>query len=270
MKIILSHDVDHLFMQEHWRDSFIPGLIKRTALSLSRRQLSISQAVRRFSATLNNVDDLATFNADKELPQTFFFGMARGLNLSYQSKAAAPLIRYLADIGVDVGLHGIAYDDVTRMRAEKQQLADILGAEPQFIRNHYLRMAPQTHSIMASIGYSVDSSLESLEPPWQVDTLWVLPISLMDASLYGRAAGRLSEMRSLGISRVEEALTKGLPYFVVNFHDIYFSDGYPVLRAWYTDFVSEMLDRGYEFCSFSDAARELNECYVDPDRLSAD
>lgn len=257
MKIILSHDVDHLCLLEHCRDTFIPGLLQRTILAASRGELSLGEAVRRFSLRLNNIDELATFNADRGLPQTFFFGMASGLNLSYRPKSAAPLIRSLVDMGVEVGIHGMAYQSQSAMLSEKERLAEILGYSPRFIRNHYLRTADQTHSIMANLGYAADSSIEALMQPWNVNRMWVLPISLMDASLLRRAGTQHPELQAMARSALTEAESKGLPYFVVNFHDLYFSGGYPVLKRWYRDFISEMLDIGYEFCSFHEAVQEL-------------
>lgn len=258
MKIILSHDVDHLYLYEHWRDSFIPGLIKRTVLDLSRDQLSPRTAIRRFAPRLNNIRELATYNAERGLPQTFFFGMEKGLNLSYSPEAATTFIRELVGMGAEIGLHGMAYQDRYRMQTEKDKLESILCSTPKLIRNHYLRLEPETHSIMASLGYDVDSSIEALEQPQNIDSLWVIPISLMDASLMRRARSRYSEMRSVTRAAFREAEKKALPFFVINFHDIYFSDGYPILKKWYVEFIAECIDKGYEFCWFSDAVRELD------------
>ena len=52
MKVILSHDVDHLFLYEHWKDSFVPGLLFRSLKSVFKGA-SIRSVSRRFSMKQN-------------------------------------------------------------------------------------------------------------------------------------------------------------------------------------------------------------------------
>ena len=44
---------------------------------------------------------------------------------------------------------------------------------------------------------------------------------------------------------------------IVNFHDIYYSNGWPIYKAWYERLIAELRDRDYKFVKFSVALDEL-------------
>ena len=108
VKIILSHDVDHLFLTEHWKDRFIPVLIFKSLKSLLKGDLSFKGFLKRFNHRLHRIPELIEFNKSHGAPTNFFFGMDNGLSLSYNYKKAAPLIQSLQKDGHFIGTHGMA------------------------------------------------------------------------------------------------------------------------------------------------------------------
>lgn len=260
MKIILSHDVDHLSLLEHWKDLYIPGLLARSTKSLLNGDIKYSQFKSRFSSQLNNIRPLFEFNASLHIPQTYFFGTANGLSLSYHYQTAKPFIDFLLSQSADVGLHGQAFQDKKALEEEKNRLLELTGPRPVGIRNHYLRRAENTLDNMEKLGFVFDSTVSGLIPPFRIGSMWEIPISVMDVDIVPPAGGgNIKEIRKKTKALIEEAQEKQLPYFVINFHDVYFSGGWPLHRQWYTETVDILKSKGLEFVSFKQAVEELND-----------
>jgi hypothetical protein len=103
-----------------------------------------------------------------------------------------------------VGLHPSiqAATDPARLRAERQRLAQALGAEPSLVRSHYLRWDPAvTGSLYASGGFEADSTLgwaaevgfrRGTAHPFRLwdaaagapSSLWEAPLAAMDTTLF--------------------------------------------------------------------------------------
>lgn len=259
MKVIVSHDVDHFCLGEHWRDTFIPGLAWRSMKSCIRGELPLSCLVKRFSWQVNRIQKLHSYNQTHGLPATYFFGMRNGLNLSYHWKAAKKHVRFLRQANIDIGLHGMAYDDESQLREEKERLEELLDSPVEGIRNHYLRLADSTLENMNRVGFKYDSTHSGLELPFKSGELIEIPISIMDVQLIqkGRHPRDLDLWMDESWSRIQNAEEKNLPYFVINFHDMYYSDGWPMFQSWYERFTQELKKRHYEFVSFGEALSEF-------------
>lgn len=257
MKIIVSHDVDHLFLYEHLGDRFIPGLAWRTLQAFRRERLSIKSAVKRFGLQLHNIQGLHGWNERAGIKSSFFFGMANGLSLSYSRRAARGHIQWLQRNGAEVGLHAVHVETLTDIRSEKRHLFEILGFEPAGVRSHYLRGGAEMLKLAADAGFQFDSSLCDLAPPERCGVTWRFPISAMDVDIYSKSRALGMTMRDYSNKVYEEAVRLRLPYFVINFHDIYFSSAYPELRKWYVEIIEFMRESGHEFCTFQDAISEL-------------
>lgn len=257
MKIIISHDVDHLYLSDHWRDAFLPGLALRSLKSCLRGQLSISAIANRFSFRMNRINELQAFNQRHHIPATYFFGMRTGLKLSYHWRTAKEYVRFLQDSGNEIGLHGMAYNDVEKLREEKKRLEEILELPVEGIRNHYLRLAESTLPTMAKLGFKFDSTQTGLDFPSKCGELTEIPISLMDVQLMKKHPCNLKVWMEESWSRIKESEFKDIPYFVINFHDVYFSGGYLTFKSWYENLVVELKKRDYEFITFRTALDEL-------------
>ena len=256
VKIILSHDVDHLFLTEHWKDRFIPGLVVKSLRSLLKGDLSLNGFLRRFSHRLHRIPELIEFNSSHNAPTNFFFGMDNGLSLSYSYKKAAPVIQSLHRDGHFIGTHGMAYDDKKSMLEEKRRLDSILGVKVKGIRNHYLRQSANTQRFMAELNYHFDSTDRGLFDPIEKDGIFSIPISVMDVDVIRQGVSADASLKST-LDILDEAIEKNLKYFVINFHDLYFdSVSYPTFYHWYTELVKECQARGFEFTDFNFVLQE--------------
>ena len=77
-KVIVSHDVDHLFAGDHWfRDLIYPKLWVRTALQLCKREITCKEWWLRstscFRKNRHNLEALMDFDEKHGIPSTFFF-----------------------------------------------------------------------------------------------------------------------------------------------------------------------------------------------------
>ncbi len=260
MKIIISHDVDHLYLAEHLKDTFLPGSIIRTSKSLLKGAINIKQAFSRYSSQLNRVRELHEYNAAYGVRETFFFGMRKGLNLSYDYQRSFSLIKYLVDQDVLVGLHGMGYNSIELLREEMQRIQSALPAGyPLGIRNHYLRKDSNTLNYMSQLGFRFDSTNYELAPPHQIGSMWEIPISIMDAGFLSHYANDSDDLKRRTTEKINEAMSQSLEYFVINFHDIFFNQGYPDFMRWYTWLIPYLKEREFEFVDFSEAVLYLNE-----------
>lgn len=258
MKIIVSHDVDHLYLSEHWRDTFVPGLLRRTISGMVKGQISLREAFLRFSWQLNRLNELHEFNLSKQVPATYFFGMRRGLNLSYHWSTAQRFITQLKKDGAEVGLHGMAFDNLKELVEEKRRIELLLDRPVIGVRNHYLRRCERTFTNMATAGFVYDSTLHEICPPTKIGEMWEIPIAVMDVQLFKETKPNIANCLSHSWRLLEDAERAALPYFVINFHDLYFSGGWPIHKAWYIQFVGDLIECGYQFTTFQKAVDELN------------
>lgn len=258
MKVIVSHDVDHLFILEHWKDRFILGLIYKSLRELLAGKLSITQVLQRFRLRQHRIPELVDFNSSHGIPSNFFFGMSNGLSLSYSASKAAPIIKELKDQNFFVGTHGIAFEDELKMRDERDRMNSILESNVIGIRNHYLRQAELTKRIMTDLGYQFDSTDRGLVNPKRIGKLWSIPISVMDVDVV--RAGRLEQgIWNETMEILEKAIELDIEYFVINFHDIYFDKvSYPIHYSWYVNLINHCRSLNLEFISFNQAINELN------------
>lgn len=256
MKVIISHDVDHLHWKEHWKDHFIPALAWRTVKAVAKKQLSIRNALLRLKpGRLHRVPELHTFNKANDIPSTYFFGMRKGLNLSYHYQSAQPLISFLLEDGATVGVHGMAYEDIKAMKEERSRYTQLTGSTPVGIRNHYLRKEKNTLHLMEKLGYLFDSTHNYIGAPFKQGNIWEFPISVMDVDVISFYDRNVDSARQKTIARLNEARQKRLPFFVVNFHDLYFSEGYPVHREWYFWLIEFLKEEGMMFTNFTEAIK---------------
>ena len=259
MDIIISHDVDHLYLKEHLADTFIPGAVLRGAKSIAGGGLSFSSFRQRFSLQLNRIRELHEYNRSLNIRETFFFGMRKGLNLSYNWKDAAPFIEYLLKEDVLVGLHGQGYNNEELLQEEKNRLLSLLPENyPLGIRNHYLRKDEHTFALMNKLGFLYDSTEYSLSMPSKTGQMWEIPISIMDAGFVSHHKNDHSALKDRTLTILNKAHQEGIPFFVINFHDVLFNEGYPDFRSWYLWITNYLSEHRYKFVNFTDALKILN------------
>ena len=264
MKIILSHDVDHLYWQEHFfKDLYLPGTIYRNTKGLLKGEISRQLYLKRLKCwgKLHCLPELMTFYNDHKIKANFFFGMNNALGLSYNYKQSKKWIDKLVEHNHQIGVHGIAYDNKKNIKIEFDRFKNLSGLHEFGVRTHYLRMAKSSLELFEKQGYIFDSSIDEIKAPYKLNSMWEIPISIMDVSLVNNAQLNqdISLWKENTIKRLELAESNIIPFFVVNFHDLYFSDTFPVIKEWYMWLIEMLKSKKFQFITFKEAVIELNK-----------
>ena len=266
MKIIISHDVDHLDATDHLtKDLILPKLWVRSFLHLCAGKISFRTFWYRltilFHNRMNRTEEVMEFDRAHGIPSVFFFGMDNILGMSYSQKKAAPVIRKVLDAGFDAGVHGVDYQDMENMRREHDDFATLSGTASFGIRTHYVRFDDETFSKMEQAGYLYDSSWFNkqeldIRAPYKVGAMWEFPLHIMDG--YICEPGHLEEGLQATFAAIRQAEEQGMPYCTILFHDYQFDDRYdPQMKQWYEETVRYCEEQHYEFISYRDAIKEL-------------
>lgn len=267
MKIIVSHDVDHLYATDHlFRDLYLEKLWVRSFLQLCRKQISLQTFCGRLTLLFRNrmqhLEEVMEFDREHGVPSTFFFGMKSGLSMAYSQKRAAKHIRDVLEGGFDAGVHGIDYQSTEKMKEEKEAFSSLSGQGLFGIRNHYVRFDEQTFEKMSELGYLFDSTWfnkKELEfrVPYRVGEMWEFPLHIMDNYIY--QPGRLEESLQKTYEAIHQAEEQGMPYCTILFHDYQFDEKYdPDLKKWYIETILFCKEK-YGFVSYREAIKELME-----------
>lgn len=264
MKIIVSHDVDHLYGSDHLRDLTYPKLWVRETLAALGGRISFREWRLRMASPFrrerNHIEELTAYDSINGVKSSFFFGMENGLGMSYRREKALPYIKMLDERGFGTGVHGIAYNDGSDIRHEFDSFTQLTGRRPEGIRMHYVRFDGKTFERLAACGYRYDStefdksSGKCIKAPYKVGTMWEFPLCAMDGYLpypFEQAKQRTLEL-------LQEAAEKGTGYFTVLFHDCFFCDAWGETKKWYCWLIDYLKnDPNCEFVSFADAIGEL-------------
>jgi len=265
MKIIISHDVDHITVLEHNRDLIIPKFIVRSFIELGLGYISISEMVKKFSECLKNkwqnIEELMKFDKENNVPSTFFVGVSKGKGLCYSLENAEYWIKKIVEQGFDVGVHGIAYDNYELIKTEFDTFKKISDLKTFGIRMHYLRHNEYTLDFLNKTGYLFDSSIYELKNPYKVGSLWEFPLHIMDSYLFNKNAKwqnqKLSEAQESTKRIIDEGMKRNINYFTILFHDRNFSNSSQSLRHWYIWLLEYIKTNKFELISYQDAIKEL-------------
>ena len=265
MKVIMSHDVDHLFARDHWfRDLIYPKMWVRNTLQLLRKAISSKEWWLRstscFRRKIHNLDELMEHDERLGIPSTFFFGMNQGLGMSYRPEEAMEVIRRVHARGFAVGVHGVEYQDIGGMKKEFDAFKKTAGFDPCGIRMHYVRYDEDTFQKLNQVGYPFDTTefdkknCGTRKQPYRVGEMWEFPLTIMD----GYLPGRFEDAQKRTLEILEECKVKKLQYVTILFHDNQFFDGYQDMKKWYLWLTDYFFKSGeFEFISFGEAMREL-------------
>lgn len=134
-------------------------------------------------------------------------------------------LKSLSDEGWEIGLHAVVEriqgDGLIRMQLN--YLRDYLGFRPMGVRSHYLICDEWVLSLYANLGFRYDSSIRCetagrYDPYLIRDSLLELPITLMDADLFGRLhLGEDSAWRFMEW-KLKRAINSGSQFIVLLFH----------------------------------------------------
>lgn len=262
MKIIISHDVDHASIHEHWlRDLFIWKYLSKTVFYIITGSLSFRVGLKRLGAIFfrrfHNIHEVMALDRQLGVPSTFFVGMRNGLGMSYPLHVAKQLVAHIQQEGFAVGVHGVAFDDARLISEEHERFAALARENRPFgARNHYLRCCAQTLEFQKTAGYSYDSTEYGMKPPYEVGGMIEFPVCLMDSYLLKETRNDLEEVKRNTLAGLAEGERMNLSYFTIIFHDVYFSERFPDHQAWYRWLVHYLKDH-YEWSDFEHAVTEL-------------
>lgn len=268
MKIIVSHDVDHLYATDHlFRDLILEKLWVRSFLHLCQRKISFKTFLYRLTVLFHNrmhrLDEVMEFDRANGVPSVFFFGMDKVLGMSYTREKAAPIIKHVMAQGFDVGVHGVDFENAEKIKEEHDGFQKISGLSAFGLRNHYVRFNDSTFEKMEQAGYLFDSTwfnkkeLE-IRAPYKVGNMWEFPLHIMEG--YICAPGKLEQGLQDTFAAIRKAEELGMPYCTILFHEYQFDDRFdPQLKQWYEQTILFCKKQGYEFISYRDAIKEL-EC----------
>jgi len=265
MKIIISHDVDHITVWEHKKDLIIPKFIVRSFIEFWLGYISSFELKGRFKSILENrwqnIEELMQFDKENEIPSTFFIGVANGLGLNYSLKDAEFWIKGIQKEGFTVGVHGIAFDDYVGIEKEHELFKEVLKSNNFGIRIHYIRTTSKTLDFLNSSGYLFDSSLYKLRNPFRVGNLWEFPLHIMDGYIICKKSRwqdqTLEQAKETTKREIGKAYKNKIKYHTILFHDRYFSNGFKTWKEWYVWLVGYLKDNQVEFISHRDAIKEL-------------
>ncbi len=268
MKIIISHDVDHLYVSDHiFRDLILEKFWVRSFAQVLQKKINLRTFGNRISLLfhnrMNRIDELIEYDTVHKIPSIFFFAMDKALGMSYSQEQAVSFIKKVMDCGLDVGVHGVDYLDKNKIQKEHDDFKRIAGIETFGVRNHYVRFDETTFDKMNSAGYLFDSTWfnkENIElrAPYKVGNMWEFPLHIMDC--YACFPWKLDEGICDTIKIIKQAEAEGMPYCTILCHDTVFNERYePYLKEWYIKVVEYCKNVGYEFISYREAIKELEK-----------
>jgi peptidoglycan/xylan/chitin deacetylase (PgdA/CDA1 family) len=265
MKVIVSHDVDHITCFEHRKDLILPKFFIRNMLETLNGTIAFREMMLRSAVVFSNqwqrIGEVMEFDRKQGIPSTFFLGVNNGKMLAYSLENAAYWIRRIHENGFDVGVHGIDYATPEGVKKEFDTFRQILPGVDFGIRMHYLRRNEATLGYMEAAGYMFDSSVRMPEGPFRNGNLWEFPLHIMDGDMInqGKRYGSKSLVQVQDFTRreIDKVYRKNIPYLTLLFHDRYFHPGFSLWKAWYEWVLSWCIENGFTFTSYSSAIRDL-------------
>jgi len=267
MKIIISHDVDHLTASEHFKDSLIPKFIIRNTIELILKKITFTEYGRRFNSIItnkwNNISELIDYNKKHNIPATFFIGVNNGIGLNYNLNLSSKWIKEIIARGVDCGVHGIAYNNFNDVKEEYKTFQQLSGLKEFGIRMHYLRNDEKTFDNLSKCGYIFDSTEYGINKHHKISEMHEFPLHIMES--YELEAGKkwqsktTQEAVETAIGKIKEAEEKGIEYLTILFHDRYFDHSFQSWKNWYIDITNYCKAQGYEFVNYKQAILNINK-----------
>ncbi len=259
MKVIISHDIDHISVSEHFTDFIIPKFLVRMQIELLLGKISAKEYFLRYKNLLsnkwNNIQELMDYNEKQNIPATFFMGVNQGVGLNYGLELAEKWTKKIVSRGFACGVHGIAYLKSEDIEKEYTTFKEISGLGDFGIRMHYLRSDKSTLEKLASAGYLFDSTDYRIASPYKVGEMVEFPLHIMEG--YMLEGGKkyqnntLEKAVQLTIERVKKVQAQGQELVTILFHDRYFDNSFLAWKKWYIQVVEYCKAEGFEFTDYA-------------------
>lgn len=267
MKIIVSHDIDHLSVREHFRDTVLPRFIIRSLLEFVVGAISPHEMLSRMRDLRRNkwqnIEEIMAFDREEGIPSTFFIGVSQGRGLAYARPDAKYWAGRIRRQRFNLGVHGIAFDDQRSMHMEHTAFKAITGSETFGVRLHYLSQSAETQTFLHQAGYLFDASTYEMRSPYRHSGLWEFPIHIMDGRVFQnrKILGKpgLDTVQQTTVRIIQDASANGIRYFSLLFHDRYFCPSFGAMQAWYRWVIRYLKEKGYGFIDYKGAIHELED-----------
>jgi|ERR1035437_2100794 hypothetical protein len=264
MKVIVSHDVDHLTVSEHFTDTIIPKFIVRMNIELLLQKISLREVYLRycnlFRNKWNNISELMDFDEKEKVPSTFFVGVNNGLGLNYERKLSEKYIAEILSHGFDCGVHGISWINKESVDLEYATFKDISGLNDFGIRMHYLRNNIEILQTISNAGYLFDSSDYGTKEHYKIGEMFEFPLHIMEKyEIEGKKKWQIystKEAVESSIIRINAYEKIDIKYLTILFHDFYFDDSFSTWKNWYTEIIKYCKSQGYIFINYRDAIKK--------------
>ncbi len=268
MKAIVSHDIDHLTLSEHYlKDLIVPKYFVRSYIELFSGKISITEMFHRYGDVFSNqwqhIESLHQFNCTNNVPTTYFIGVNKGVGLSYSKQKAEFWIHKMLQMGCEIGVHGIEFESFEKIENEYLLFKDLSKQNNFGTRMHYIRTNEHTFANMAKAGYQFDSSEMSFKAPYKIGTMWEFPFQIMDGYIIEKPkqwqSKNLIESCDETKKIIDKVVDLNLPYLGIDFHDRYFSDAHKTWKDWYMWLIEYLASQQIEFVNFIQAIKELEK-----------
>ncbi|MAC96395.1 MAG: hypothetical protein CMC96_12945 [Flavobacteriales bacterium] len=266
MKVIISHDIDHMTVWEHlFKDLILPKFVIRANIELFNGKIGLAEYSCRISDFLKNkwqrIDEVMDFNDKMGIKSAFFIGVNNGVGLSYSLKHVEKWAPKILKRGYEVGVHGISFDNYEAIKMEFDIFKEITKMSDFGIRMHYLRKNDETLDFIEKAGYLYDATPQGFENPYKHNKMWVFPLQIMDGWIVNgekRYQSRtLEEAKQETLKQIGKAKKLELSYLSILFHDRYMSDSFLTWKKWYEWLIRYLKNEGYEFVLHKEAINSL-------------
>lgn len=267
MQAIISHDIDHMTLSEHYlKDLIVPKFFVRSKIEFLSGKISFSELMLRvgdvFKNKWQNIDELIAYNTSQGIPSSFFIGVKNGVGLNYPQAMAAHWINRMIEQGCEVSLHGIEFGDFEKISSEYRLFSELSKQKAFGIRMHYVRTNEQTFQNMARAGYIYDSTEMGFKAPYRIGTMWEFPFQVMDSYIIEKPkqwqSKKLQQACDDTKALIDKAFEHKLPYLGIDFHDRYFSRSFKTWMDWYMWLTGYLKQNNIPCVNFKTAVAQLN------------
>ncbi|OFX58060.1 MAG: hypothetical protein A2046_15635 [Bacteroidetes bacterium GWA2_30_7] len=266
MKIIVSHDIDHLTIDEHWKDLVIPKFIIRMHIELILGKISLKEFILRikylFINQWQNLNEIMEFDKSENIPSTFFIGVNNGVGLSYSLNNAEKWIKQILNNGFDCGVHGISYQNYEEIKKEFDTFQKLSNLNEFGIRMHYLRNDKETLNNLSKAGYIFDSTDYKLQNPYFINNMIEFPLHIMEGyeieSDKRWQNNNLEQAKQSTIQKINTAKENNIEYLTILFHDRYFNNSFNTWKEWYKWVIKYCKEQNFEFINYRQAKTKIS------------
>lgn len=266
MKVIISHDIDHMTVWEHLlKDLIIPKFVVRANIELLKGKVGLLEYSNRmldfFKNQWQRIDEVMDFNDKMGIKSTFFIGVNNGVGLSYSLKHVEKWAPKIIERNFEIGVHGISFDNYEAIKMEFDIFKEITKMSDFGIRMHYLRKNDETLDFIEKAGYLYDATPQGFVDPYKHNNMWVFPLQIMDGWMVNGAkryqSRSLEQAKEETIKKIKKAKELKLSYLSILFHDRYMSDSFVTWKEWYQWLIVYLQKEGFEFVLHKEAINSL-------------